>query len=121
MIIAGIGEDDWFKILLLSVHTEILMTDVHKDAINRCYKNLVENMRVDAVVNHLRSELLLTPRDAEEITEERGISKRIEQLLNILLRKPDVAFYKLVKALHSNRQKQLANLLVREGKKCVHI
>lgn len=95
------------------------MTDVHKDTISTCYKSLVDNLVVDDVVNHLRSSIILTPRNAEDIQQSGGISKKAETLLNILLRKPDVAFDKLVEALNSTRQTHLANLLVREGKTCI--
>lgn len=92
------------------------MTDSHKKRINDCYQALVDNMEVEDLVNHLRSAHLLTKRYTDTINQFRGKSAKAESLLNIILRRPDVAFGKLVEALQSTSQSHLATLLLRKSR-----
>lgn len=107
------------NIFVQALNAEGPMTDVHKTRINRCYKDLVDNMNVDVVVDSLRSAGVLTLREDDERCRSRGTAMQARALLNILQRKSDAAFDKFVVALDSTGQAHLANLLVREGKKYI--
>ena len=91
------------------------MTKVHKDQIESNRPDLTGNMTPDPVIEILRSKFVLQPRDAQELEAvgkcEGKYDKKVEVLLNILLRKDDSAFDILVKALLETKQLHVAGLL----------
>lgn len=99
----------------------MIMTDSHKDRLRSCYEVLVNNMSVDSVLISLVSEYILTFGECDEITKAGVRAKQVQAFINTLIRKPDHAFDKLVDALRSTQQDNLAILLTKPGKSSVLI
>lgn len=89
-----------------------MMTDFHRQQIHICYKDIIDNMAVENVLDH-RS-LSLTQWELENILHLKGKAKKAGALLDIILQKPDPAFDTLVEALQSTEQGHLADLLLGE-------
>ena len=87
------------------------MTADHKKWLETQRPELVQNMDPTEVINQLRSQELLTPREADDITRAGGTDAQNEKLLDCLHRKPDSAYGKFCDALRVTGQKHLDQLL----------
>ena len=89
----------------------MLMTDEHKQLLNRNRDKLVKNIDPDELITTLQSRNVLTSRDVGRIKEKSQTETQVEKLLDIISRKPDSAFEQLVLALEDTDQSHIAEIL----------
>lgn len=87
------------------------MTKDHQNKLESNRVALIEYIDPDVIIDHLRGQLVLTFRQADEIKQARGTNAKVGDLLDVLMRKDDSTFGKLVKALRENDKGFLADRL----------
>ena len=91
------------------------MSEIHKSTLRRHRPDLKGHMDNFMIIEHLMSDELFSLGDKESIQAEGTPSKQNGVLLDILNKKPDAAYYALIKALLDTRQEHLAGPLLQEG------
>jgi len=87
------------------------MTNDHKYKLRKHRQTLVENIIVPYIVSSFLKEDILTLWEADIIFDNSDGNIRVEYLLDILCRKPDIAYDKFVAVLRSTNQNHVANIL----------
>ena len=77
-------------------------------------QRLINDMDTESILQSLQSETVITNDEAKRI-EELVPSKRNEAIIDVVIRKPNSAFYQFKDALNDTNQKHLANLLKSSG------
>uniref|UniRef100_A0A914V482 CARD domain-containing protein n=1 Tax=Plectus sambesii TaxID=2011161 RepID=A0A914V482_9BILA len=85
-----------------------------KNRITSHRDEIVNNMRVDTVIDKLISSGTLNDHDENEIKEKPNSKEKNRELLRILIGKPN-SFNKFIAALRGTQQYELANMLQNEG------
>ncbi|RUS81630.1 hypothetical protein EGW08_010593, partial [Elysia chlorotica] len=88
-----------------------VMSATHKQALRIHRDVLVENMTPDDIFNDLISKHILTNSDVSRIKEKNTTEAINEELLNVLIRRSEKAFYVFVSSLRRTLQGWLANRL----------
>ena len=91
------------------------MSEIHKSTLRRHRPDLTGHMDNFMIIEHLTSDEFLSLGDKENIQAEGVPSKQNGVLLDILIKKPDAAYYALIKALLDSQQQHLAGPLLQEG------
>ena len=91
------------------------MSEIHKSTLRRHRPDLTGHMDNFMIIEHLTSEEFLSLGDKESILADGVPSKQNGVLLDILNKKPDAAYYALIKALFDTQQQHLAGPLLQEG------
>ena len=89
----------------------MVMSGDNKRRLERHRPELVENLIPAEVINHLRADEVLTPREADGISRAGGVYAQNEALLNTLLRKPNGVFDIFLQSMKNTGQQHLAQLL----------
>ncbi|GFR98274.1 caspase-2 [Elysia marginata] len=92
-----------------AVELDDVMSNKHKQALRVHRDVLVENMTPDDIFNDLISKHILTNSDVSRIKERNTTEAINEELLNVLIRRSDKAFYVFVSSLRRTLQGWLAN------------
>ncbi|XP_072038360.1 uncharacterized protein [Amphiura filiformis] len=79
------------------------MTNCHRDVLRKVRVYMMENLEVDTIIQNLVGELLLTAADEETLSAERTARARTKALLDILPRKGDVGYTKLLSVLREEQ------------------
>ena len=90
------------------------MTEKHKKIIKSNYGKLV-NLNAESVMLSLVSEDIITFEDREKINSEATTRKKAEELLALLVKRQDHAFYVLMGALQKSGSPELARILEMAG------
>lgn len=88
-----------------------VMSQEHKNKLQQNRGELVENMTPEEIFNVLIASQVITTAEVRRIKEKSPLESQNEELLNILIRRPDRAFYEFVKSLRRTLQGHLADLL----------
>ena len=92
------------------------MTEEHKDILRRNHATICANMVVGSILPVLVAETIITPREKEAIEVLITNEDKADQLLRLLMKRQDGAFYGLINALQTNSMPHLARML-EEGEK----
>ena len=91
------------------------MTEKHKKIIKSNYEKLV-NLNAESVMLPLVSADIITFDDRAKINSEATTSKKAEELLALLVKRQDRAFYVLIDALKKGGSPDLARILDMAGR-----
>ncbi|XP_072021053.1 uncharacterized protein [Amphiura filiformis] len=79
------------------------MTKCHRDVLRKVRVYMMENLEVDTIIQNLVGELLLTAADEDNLSAERTARAKTKALLDILPRKGDVGYTKLLSVLREEQ------------------
>jgi len=92
------------------------MSDQHRAVVNKQRLNLCRFVKPrDGLVDHLVSSGVLSDTDRETVVSKSEDKDAVDELVNVVLRKPDTTFDKLVDALHKSELSHVASLLTGVG------
>ena len=86
------------------------MTPEHKEKLIINRKVLVENISVKYIYTYLQ-ENIFTTRELDDIKAQSTTQESVEELLDILARKSDEAYWKFIDILRKSGQEHVANEL----------
>ena len=97
------------------------MSPVHKNVLNRTRADLVDNILPDELGSQLLQNNAITMKDLERIRAKTTRMGQTEEILDIIIRKPDRSYGVFVQCLVDTAQGHIATLLNASKLKCIHI
>ena len=91
------------------------MTDKHQTVITEKLETLVNSLSPDPILVKLVASGIFTMREKRKVQALSTLDERADELLSLLVRKQDKAFYVFIKACEENNMEHIAHALRRAG------
>ena len=91
------------------------MSQRHKDIITRHFKELVENLNAASILPTLVQEAIITFDEMEKIETQSTKQHQAKELVKLVHKKEDRAFYVLIASCREKTMPHIANLLEEAG------